>query len=166
VHVYSERGLGTTFKVYLPRPSGVSPEAASLSFSTASNRDVEDELSLSESAAGATVLVVDDEEPVRRAVERILSRAGYKVTTADGAPNALDELRKQEFDLLVTDVVLVGPTDGVSLAAEARLLRPQLSTLFMTGYARGRLRDLQLFHLRKPFSARELLLQVRRALAA
>ena len=151
IHVYSELGLGTTFKVYLPAaptgealPAELAPPVPSL-------------------GSDAVILVVDDDEPVRRAVVRILQGAGCTVHEASGAPEALELLSRTSVALLLTDVVM-GTTDGVQLMRDARLVRPDLRVLFMTGYARGKLNELRLPHLRKPFAPNELLLLVRQTL--
>ncbi len=143
VHVYSEEGMGTTFKVYLP-----------LSDHTPTKLDlVEDESPAL--STGRSILVVDDDDHVRRTVERILTRAGHAVTTADGPASALDTLRERSFDLLLTDIVMPGG-DGVALADKAKAIDGNLRVLYMTGYSRVRLRSLSEPHLTKPFSAAEL----------
>lgn len=143
VHVYSEEGLGTTFKVYLP-----------LSDQSPSSMDFLDEETPSLST-GCSILVVDDDDHVRRTVERILSRVGHAVTTADGPATALRRMESASFDLLLTDIVMPDG-DGVALAERAKALIPDLRVLYMTGYSRVRLRSLSELHLTKPFSSGEL----------
>lgn len=152
VHVYSELGLGTTFKVYLPRDSAA-PLPATLSPPVALA-----------ALRGETILVVDDDEPVRRTLQRILQNAGCTVLSAGTPGEALELLGTTSVDLLLTDVVL-GKSDGVQLAREARQLVPELKVLFMTGYARGKLNELSLPHLSKPFAASDLLTRIRQTLA-
>jgi signal transduction histidine kinase len=153
VHVYSELGLGTTFKVYLPlaeqglrAPPSLPPPS--------------DNLDGTES-----LLVVDDDEQVRRTLERILTRHGYRVHTEASAAGALTALDAQHFDLLLSDVVL-GASDGVTLVSQAKQRFPDLRVIFVTGYSRTSLTELSAPRLIKPFPADELLRLLRRTLEA
>lgn len=154
VWVYSEPGLGTSVKVYLPlaRPSAapVAPEHAP----PTSLRGTE------------TVLLVEDEEAVRAVARQVLERLGYAVIeTADpAAAMALCE-STQQVDLLLTDIVMP-QIGGRALAAQFTALRPATRVLFMSGYpdaAIGRHQMLErgLAFLQKPFSATALAWKVR-----
>jgi two-component system cell cycle sensor histidine kinase/response regulator CckA len=82
-----------------------------------------------------TVLVVDDEETVRRFVERVLNDAGYKTALATDGPEAIQVAAKLgSFDLLVTDVMMPQMT-GDELARQLRLKEPKLKILYLTGYS-------------------------------
>jgi CheY-like chemotaxis protein len=82
-----------------------------------------------------SVLVVDDEEAIRRFVERVLREAGYKTSVAGNGVEALDAAAKLEsFDLLVTDVMMPHMT-GDELARRLRQDRPSLKVLYLTGYS-------------------------------
>ena len=82
-----------------------------------------------------TVLVVDDEEAVRRFVERVLHEAGYRTTLASDGPEALEAAaRLGPFDLLITDVMMPAMT-GHELARRLRLNEPKLKILYLTGYS-------------------------------
>jgi two-component system cell cycle sensor histidine kinase/response regulator CckA len=82
-----------------------------------------------------TVLVVDDEEPVRRFVDRVLREAGYETALAGDGPEALEVAQKLErFDLLVTDVMMPQMT-GDELARRLRQNDPKLRVLYLTGYS-------------------------------
>lgn len=125
-----------------------------------------------EDAAGGqeTVLVVEDEEPVRRAAERILRRQGYNVLAAPDAVEALRTCRDHQgpIDLLVTDVVMPG-LSGPRLVQRARALCPGLRSIYLSGYpeevlARRHQDKASLAVLAKPFTAESLLQTVRRAL--
>ncbi len=157
VWVYSEPGLGTSVKVYLPlaRPSAapVAPEHAP----PTSLRGTE------------TVLLVEDEEAVRAVARQVLERLGYAVIeTADpAAAMALCE-STQQVDLLLTDIVMP-QIGGRALAAQFTALRPATRVLFMSGYpdaAIGRHQMLErgLAFLQKPFSATALAWKVREVL--
>ena len=84
---------------------------------------------------GEAILVVDDEPTVRMLVMETLEEQGYAAIEAADAPSAIDILKSPgRIDLLVTDVTLPGQ-NGRQLADAAKLLRPDLKVLFMTGYA-------------------------------
>ncbi|HEU4680779.1 MAG TPA: ATP-binding protein, partial [Gemmatimonadales bacterium] len=122
VWAYSEPGQGTTFKIYLPlrsEPVGPVIKAAASPVSK----------------AGETILVVEDDEPVRYMMKRTLEDAGYVVLDAGGADEALDVISGAagKIRLLLTDVVMQG-TNGRELAEEAEKLVPGLPILFTSGY--------------------------------
>jgi len=160
VRIYSERGEGTTVKIYLPRLAGSGSEPAD---EVAKGVDLP-------SGEGETVLVVEDEEALRAYTTEALRELGYRVLEAPNGPAALELLnRETRVDLLFTDVVLPGGMNGRVLAEEARRRRPGLRALFTTGYTRnaivhhGRL-DPGVHLLGKPFTYAELALKVRRLL--
>ncbi|MFC0409013.1 PAS domain-containing protein [Roseomonas elaeocarpi] len=126
VRLYSEPGQGTTVRLYLPRYLGEAEQAEALPIDQA----------LPRAFAGETVLVVDDEPVVRMLALEVLEEMGYgALEAAEGAP-ALEILRGDtRIDLLVTDVGLPGGMNGRQLADAARVLRPGLKVLFITGYA-------------------------------
>jgi CheY-like chemotaxis protein len=109
---------------------------------------------------GTLILVVEDEAAVRAVSVGALTELGYKTLEADGAAAALDMLHQHsDIAMLLTDVVMP-ETDGVVLAAKARLMRPELPILFMTGFtgdaveAEGALTREAV--LRKPFTIEAL----------
>jgi len=79
------------------------------------------------------VLVVDDEQVVLRSCERVLGAEGYYVHTADSAKKALDLLRENAYDLLITDIRMP-EMDGIELARHVRAKNPDLNIVMMTGY--------------------------------
>ncbi len=124
VHVYSEVGHGTTFKLYLPlrrqEHTALSPfrEAPSLP-----------------SGTGETVLVVDDNAQVRATVVLQLRQLGYGVREAENASSALTILDSPDrVDLLLTDIIMPGGMNGKELGAEALQRRPMLKVLFTSGF--------------------------------
>ncbi len=126
VRIYSEVGQGTTVCIYLPRyygavlDDGVAEKAADLP----------------RSEAGETVLVVDDEPTVRMLVTDILEDLGYTAIEAGDSAAGLKVLQSDvRIDLLVTDVGLPGGMNGRQMADAARVSRPDLRVLFITGYA-------------------------------
>lgn len=120
--MYSEPGHGTTFKIYLPAAADglLAPAAA-----TPATSEVGQE----------TVLVVEDEAPVRRLVTSVLARHGYRVLEAS-RPDAGLEVAAAfagPIHLLITDVIMPGG-NGVDLAARFTAGRPEARVLFMSGY--------------------------------
>jgi CheY-like chemotaxis protein len=125
VRIYSEVGRGTTVKIYLPHSTG----------------ELEGEITASalsdfhRAEAGETVLVVEEEPVVRSLILEVLADLGYQALEAVDGPSGLKILEsKQRIDLLVSDVGLPG-LNGRQLADHARLVRPDLKVLFITGYA-------------------------------
>ncbi|WP_248307293.1 PAS domain-containing protein [Bosea sp. FBZP-16] len=125
--IYSEPGKGTMICIYLPRHMGEVVEAGEAASDFADPAPV---------AGGETVLVVDDEPLVRMLCVEQLEELGYAVIEAGDGPSALKILEtKQPIDLLVTDVGLPRGMNGRQLADAARMHRPDLEVLFVTGYA-------------------------------
>ena len=157
VAIYSEPGVGTTVKIYLPRLMGEAPEE------TAATAAVVPDGSRSE-----TILVTEDDDDVRMYSVDALRELGYRVLEAHDAASALRLLERQEgrVDLLFTDVVLTGGMNGQQLSERARALRPDIKVLFTTGYARnaivhhGRL-DAGVELITKPFTYSDLATRVR-----
>jgi CheY-like chemotaxis protein len=116
--------------------------------------------------AAQTILVVDDDELVRRVVIGVIEGLGYRVVSARSGPEALEILREDtSIDLLFTDVVMPGAMHGPQLVAQARLLRPELKILYTSGYLeyralRGGL-DPGIEQLKKPYRRDELAAKLR-----
>jgi CheY-like chemotaxis protein len=82
-----------------------------------------------------SVLVVDDEQLVRKFVERVLGEAGYTITSASDGPEAIDVAATlEDFDILVTDLMMPQMT-GDELARRLRVGRPSLKVLYLTGFS-------------------------------
>jgi signal transduction histidine kinase/ActR/RegA family two-component response regulator len=127
VRIYSEVGSGTTMCLYLPRHYGSSSETAA-----ASTRPI----SSVRKPTGKTVLIVDDEPSVRMLVTEVLEELGFSSIEASDGPMGLRILESDAaVDLLITDVGLPGGINGRQLADAARMARPELKVLFITGYA-------------------------------
>jgi signal transduction histidine kinase/ActR/RegA family two-component response regulator len=127
IEIESQLGTGSTFTVYLPRARGASP------------RTIISVLRPLASLGQETLLVVEDEPAVRRAVQRNLERLGYHVIAACDGEDALRLAGTLAgIDLLVTDVVMPG-IDGPQLACELRAKWRDLPVLFVTGYSADRL---------------------------
>jgi CheY-like chemotaxis protein len=128
VRIYSELGQGTTMCIYLPRHDADSPadDEAVLSANLTAGRDGE----------GEVVLVIDDDPTIRMLVAEVLGDSGYAVIEAPDGPTGLKLLESNaRIDLLITDVGLPGGMNGRQVADAARVSRPALKVLFITGYA-------------------------------
>jgi CheY-like chemotaxis protein len=116
----------------------------------------------------ARILVVDDDEGVCKVIVAMLADAGFAISTASSAWAALDMLDHDEFDLMVTDMMLPEGLDGLELVRYARARHPALKSLFVSGRDRGPIGDnpdLDEF-VAKPFVGRELRLGTSRPQAA
>lgn len=158
--IISTPGSGTVVCLYLPatdRPAEVT-EKSDVAVAQASR-------------PGQRVLVVDDEPEVLTLVKELLTALGYHVDGAGSGGEALERLRRPvTYDLLLTDVRMKGGISGPQLAAQARISRPELRVLFMSGYddaagtASGIPQGASLLH--KPFRNDDLAQGVVRALSA
>ncbi len=125
VRLYSEVGQGTMVCIYLPRHFGEEEVATH-----------DEDPRASQAGAGETVLVVDDEPTVRMLIVDALEELGYACAEAADGPAGLKVLQSgAKIDLLITDVGLPGGLNGRQVADAARVLRPDLKVLFITGYA-------------------------------
>jgi signal transduction histidine kinase/CheY-like chemotaxis protein len=162
VTIYSELGIGTTVRLYLPqssnRPILRQAEAATMSSHADSGR--------------GTILLVEDDEDVLTVTAESLKELGYQVVTAADAARALEILRgHQPIDLLFSDVIIPGGTNGAQLAVTARRVRPELKVLLTSGYTAA---ALSLEHglpdnldvVGKPYQRDELAKKLRLAIGA
>jgi len=135
-HVSAESapGRGTTMHVLLPRHLGVAQAAQAAPAAPAGV--AEERLAV----AAVRILLVDDEAPLRGLMAEALAQQGHRVVQAGDAATALRLLGTgAPVDLMVTDIGLAGGMNGRQLAEAARLARPGLKVLFITGYAEARL---------------------------
>jgi PAS domain S-box-containing protein len=147
ISVDSDVGVGTTFRLCLPRFTAVIEAAA------------EPPQALAEVASRhETVLAVEDNAALRRITIRQLAQLGYRVLEADNAAAALKLLAEEPVDLLFTDVVLTGEVNGIELARIALARWPALKVILTSGFAGGmpddEAGDLRL--LAKPYRAADL----------
>jgi signal transduction histidine kinase/ActR/RegA family two-component response regulator len=159
IWAYSEIGIGTTIKVYLPRSDSEAPRRVS--------GPVEAPVSV---RGTETVLVVEDEISVRQLVSGVLKRCGYTVIVADDGFDALRAIEGQsaKIDLLLTDVVMPGMS-GRRLADRLAAERPGLRILYMSGYTEHAIvhhgvLDAGTDFIEKPFTPEQLTRKVRHAL--
>ena len=158
IRIYSEPGVGTGVKIYLPR-------------SLMAEADEELELSGVVTGGTETVLVVEDDVGVRTTVVDMLGALGYTVLKAEDGESALAVLHSgAQIDLLFTDVIMPGPVSSTEMARQARELQPDIAVLFTSGYAQdiivheGRL-DAGVELLSKPYRREELARKLRHVLA-
>ena len=157
IEVYSEVGVGSSFKVYLPKAHDAGTTEASPPAQATS-------------VGHEHILLVEDQAAVRDIADRMLRSLGYQVTMAGDGESALQILRSDSatIDLLLTDVVLPGMNGG-ELAEHARALVPGLKVLFASGYtgdvaAYQALVDASSNLIQKPFTVSTLGERVRQAL--
>jgi PAS domain S-box-containing protein len=160
VEVESELGRGTTFRVYIP---------------SCSQSIVKEEPTVTSPIRGGkeTILVVEDEAPVRALVSSLLARHGYQILEAESGPRAVEmwHQRKDTIDLVLTDLVMPDHMNGRELAEKLWAERPELKIIFTSGYSadvvgkdfvlRGELNFLQ-----KPYNLEKLAVTVRNCLDA
>ncbi len=157
IRIYSEVGIGTTIRLYLPR-------AASAASAPADPPTVE---VLPAAESGEVILLVEDDADVRESVVVNLRRFGYQVLVASDGPEALEILdRGERIDLLFTDLVMPGGMNGAELARRARETRPTLKVLLTSGYAAPalatRMREIEgAAVLSKPYRVADLAREVR-----
>jgi two-component system cell cycle sensor histidine kinase/response regulator CckA len=163
IDVDSTPGEGTTFAIYLPRHVPEAEEAEELK--PEARKPAQD------LTGQGTILLVEDEDPVRAVNARALSARGYTVLEAASGVEALAIIQERgaPVDLVVSDVVMP-EMDGPTLLGELRQLYPDLKVIFVSGYAedafKKNLPDGEEFNfLPKPFSLRQLVETVKQVIA-
>lgn len=118
----------------------------------------------------AKILLAEDDEDMRRFLERALAKAGHDVISFSEGASAFEEVKHSNFDLLLTDIVMP-EMDGIELARRAAELDPALKIMFITGFAAVALnpdskapKDAKV--LSKPFHLKDLVAEVDRLIAA
>jgi PAS domain S-box-containing protein len=159
IEVMSQIGQGTTFKVYLPP------------FEPSADQEAEAEAAATIPGGTETILVVEDESPVRWTVRNVLERYGYRVLEAAAGVEALAvwHQHQHEIALLLTDVVMPAGLTGQELADKFKFQKPDLKVIYTSGYSvqvAGKGLHLLdgLTFLQKPFDADKLALAVRKCL--
>ncbi len=159
IRVDSTPGQGTRFEMCFPR---VAPGAAPVAARTATE-------AAAAARPGESILVVEDDEPVRRIAVRTLEQAGFDVVSASSLPEALGRLRERNAPphVLLTDVRMPGQSGPEVSAALSRVV-PGLKTVFMSGWPDDELSADGIpagsLFLQKPFSAQDLVARIREAL--
>lgn len=156
ISVASDPGLGTSFRIYLPRVAGATtPEAPA---------------PLTAAPGGETLLIAEDNAPVRRLVALMLGNRGYQVIEAGDGQEAMMVIEEsaRRIDLLIVDAMMPGMS-SVDLIEQARAARPGIKVLVMSGYTGDtviyqRITTMGAPYLEKPFDAATLAAKVREAL--
>ncbi|MYZ44465.1 hybrid sensor histidine kinase/response regulator [Schauerella aestuarii] len=162
VRIESTPNVGTTLWVYLPRHA----QAAELTAQT-----LDCPVALPDGPARETVLVIDDEPTVRLLVLEVLESLGYRTLEAADGPTGMRILQSSApIDLLITDVGLPGGMNGRQVADAARVVRPGLKVLFITGYAESVVMNNTAFDasmqvLTKPFGLEPLVQRIKSMLS-
>jgi len=157
IWVYSEPGMGTTFKIYLA------------AIADGEEARIEQAAHPPPAKASATILLVEDEPSVRQVARNALVRCGYTVLAADGAEAARELCREHagEIKLLLTDVIMP-KTNGRQLSEEMRRRYPEIKVLFMSGYTDEIITNLGVdpaaAFIEKPFTPKHLASKVREIL--
>jgi len=160
IWVYSEVGIGTTFKVYLPRVD------MALDIAPASDKFEKPK------GGSQTILIVEDDGALLHVAHRSLEERGYAILTAQSPADAINicESHLGPIDLMVTDVVMPG-MNGTQLATRLSALRPEMKVLYVSGYTddtivRHGVLEPGVAFLQKPFSARTLARKVGEVLSS
>ncbi len=156
ITIYSQPGIGSTFKVFLPASTVEAPQTVPSTGSEDAPRGSE------------TVLLCEDDESVRELSMNILSANGYRVISACSGMDALELAGKSGIDLLVTDVIMPG-MNGRMLAERLKESIPSLKILFISGYTDDVINHHGILEpgfelLMKPFTSADLLRNVRRVI--
>ena len=159
INVYSEAGLGTTFRIYLPRRPVANGERKTVA--TLATKRGGDE----------TILLVEDDDALRPSVHRALSSLGYRVIDATSGVEALDMWRQYHapIHLLLTDLVMPDGMNGKELVEKLQQLNPKLKVIYTSGYSvevagRNLTLDEGVNFLAKPYEAHKLAETVRNCL--
>ena len=158
ISVYSEPGLGTTFRLYL-QPSQSGAQTNAVVEAPSLQPDYQNE---------QTVLVVEDNSSLRTVVVRQLEVIGLRVLEVENAQMALDVLKQQKVDLVFTDVVLPGSMDGYALARTIKESYPDVKIIMTSGFPGMRFNETKLADslplLSKPYRKQDLVRMVREVL--
>jgi two-component system cell cycle sensor histidine kinase/response regulator CckA len=159
IEVESTPGAGATFRIRLPWCEAQPRSSAVLPVASLSGRVP--------AGSRRSVLLVEDEDRLRKFARYTLESQGYVVTEASGGEVALAAVRpERKFDLLVTDLVMPG-IDGRELATRVRAVRPEIAVVFISGYVPDHRRIEGLpgaIFLPKPFTPIDLVRAVERAI--
>ncbi len=153
--VDSEIGEGSTFTIYLPCFEGTEQP----------QEEIVKTEKVTDLTGSATILLVEDEDPVRIFSTRALSNKGYVVVDAPNGPSALDLMKAKNItpDLLITDVMMP-EMDGTTLAKKVQEIHPDIKIIFISGYAEDKFKEHvggNAYFLPKPFTLKQLASRVK-----
>ena len=158
INVYSEKDIGTSMKLFIPRFAGKAEQLAASTIAESLHTGHE------------TILLVEDEKPLLRLGKKILEELGYHVIPAETPSEAIRMATEHSgtIDLLITDVVMP-EMNGLELSRRMVTMCPDIKCIYMSGYTanviahRGVL-DKGVRFIQKPYSAKHLAIKVREAL--
>jgi len=158
VKVYSESGIGTSFKIYFPRAD------------SSESGDTLPVFNPTQESGDETILLTEDDKEVRGVIYAILQTSGYNILEASNGQNALDICSNTEIDLLLTDIIMPG-MGGIELAERLRKKNPSLRVLFMSGYTDEAIQNSGTllpgtWFIEKPFTVTSLLNKIRTVLCS
>jgi len=151
VTIDSTLGKGTTVTIYLPRTTD------------AVEAQAEPEI---ETQGGGSVLVVEDNPEVAEVTVSMLEQLGYQAHAVADAETALESIGKQDFELVISDIVMAGAMDGTALARAIRERKPNLPVLLVSGYSQSLAEaNVEFTVVRKPFELAHLSRTISRMIA-
>ena len=165
INVKSELNKGTNFQIFLPRYK----EEEVIKDMDNSNTTEINSTNGSDLSGDATILLVEDEEPVRNFISRALKDKGYTVVEARSGAEALQVVNDINMDLLITDVIMP-KMDGPTLNKKLREIKIGFKTIFISGYTEDTFREnldkeLGIYFMQKPFSLKDLVIKVKEVLS-
>jgi two-component system cell cycle sensor histidine kinase/response regulator CckA len=147
VNIQSSPDTGTLVEIYIPATTEMRTSKADGNLVSASSK-----------RTGRTLLLVEDDDGVRRAIEMLLSRSGFDVTSAWDGATAMEYLKTNAApDVLLTDLSMPGQLQGMDLARHVWKEMPQTSIVVMSGYAEETENDIGVPFLEKPVSQAALI---------
>lgn len=157
IDVKSDPGIGSEFAVFFPA-----------SMKATENADIKAKNDVKEGGGEATVMIVDDEDDIRSAARSVLEHFGYKVLTATNGVDAIEKLRSDIVDVVITDVSMPG-MDGATMISKLTATRPNLKIIVMSGSIDDERADLLdtlniTRRISKPFSAETLITELKSAI--
>jgi CheY-like chemotaxis protein len=154
VTIASELGRGTCVTLYLPRGEAMLKPAQDMAAAEADR------------LAGGAALLVEDNPEVAKVTEQMIEQLGYRVQRAGSAKEALELAAGMQFDLIISDIVMAGPMDGVALVRALRQRQPDVPVVLVTGFSSSATQtDLEFTLLRKPFDLSDLSRVMAKAIA-
>lgn len=164
INVKSELNKGTNFQIFLPRYKDNDEVIENTNQIKDSNNEQNSDLSGYE-----TILLVEDEDPVRNFISRALRDKGYNVVEARSGADALQVVKDIDMDLLITDVIMP-KMDGPTLNKKLREIKTNFKTIFISGYTEDTFRqnldkELGIYFMQKPFSLKDLASKVKEVLS-
>jgi len=138
INVYSEKGVGTTFKIYLPVTH------------KKKNETIKKEENIDLNGYGKKVLVVEDEKILREVIEQILTNNGYDVTLSVDGEEGLKCFKEKNYDLVITDMIMP-KMNGITLYEQMKKIRSDFKILLMSGYSKNGFENKDLTNISLPF---------------